>query len=93
MSINPEPGRLDADRVEQAYRDGFWKDERPTDLLARHARERPEAIAAIDAVLIGDTPVLLAPADADDPRLWLRALDDGFTEVADVGSLRILCAP
>ncbi len=48
MSLRPAPGRLEAPRIEQCYRDGYWHDEVVGDLLARHASERPDAIAIID---------------------------------------------
>ena len=48
MSIRPASGRLDAARIQQNYRAGYWHDEVVTDLLARHAQERPDAIAIVD---------------------------------------------
>ena len=48
MKIEPAPGRLDAARIERRHRDGWWRDETVGDLLARHAAERPDAIALID---------------------------------------------
>ena len=48
MIIQPAPGRLDASRIEQCYRDGYWRDEVIGDLLAKHAEERPDAIALVD---------------------------------------------
>ena len=48
MKIEPAPGRLDAARIERCHRDGWWHDETVGDLLARHASERPDAIALID---------------------------------------------
>ncbi len=48
MRIRPASGRLDASRVEQCYQAGYWRDEVVGDLLAKHAEERPEAIAIVD---------------------------------------------
>ena len=48
MTIAPVPGRLDAARIEQCYKAGYWRDEIIADLLAKHARERPDAIAIVD---------------------------------------------
>ncbi len=48
MRIRPAAGRLDALRVEQCYQAGYWRDEVVGDLLAKHAQERPEAIAIVD---------------------------------------------
>ncbi len=48
MKIQPASGRLDAARIEQNYQSGYWHDEVVTDLLAKHAEERPDAIAIID---------------------------------------------
>ncbi len=48
MRIRPASGRLDASRVEQCYQAGYWRDEVVGDLLAKHAEERPEAIAIGD---------------------------------------------
>ena len=48
MKIRPAAGRLDASRIEQCYQAGYWRDEVVGDLLARHADERPDAIAIID---------------------------------------------
>ena len=48
MKIQPAAGRLDAARIEQCYRAGYWRDEVVGDLLARHAEQRPDAIAIID---------------------------------------------
>lgn len=48
MKIQPAAGRLDASRLEQCYQAGYWRDETVGDLLAKHAGERPDAIAIID---------------------------------------------
>ena len=48
MRIQPASGRLDASRIEQCYKAGYWRDEVVGDLLAKLAEERPEAIAIVD---------------------------------------------
>ena len=48
MRIRPASGRLDAARIEQCHQAGYWHDEIVTDLLAKNAEERPDAIAIID---------------------------------------------
>ena len=48
MRILPASGRLDASRIEQCHQAGYWRDEIVTDLLARHAGERPDATAIVD---------------------------------------------
>ena len=48
MSIKPASGRLDAARIEQCYKAGYWRDELVTDVLAQHAKERPDAPAIVD---------------------------------------------
>ena len=48
MSIQPISGRLDEARIEQNHQAGYWQNEVVTDLLAKHAQERPDAIAIVD---------------------------------------------
>ncbi|NQU71328.1 MAG: AMP-binding protein [Rhodospirillales bacterium] len=48
MTIRPAAGRLDSARIEQCYQAGYWRDEVVGDLLAKHATERPDAVAIID---------------------------------------------
>ncbi len=46
--MQPVPGRLDAARIERNHQAGYWRDEIITDLLAKHADDRPDAIAIVD---------------------------------------------
>ncbi|PPR57919.1 MAG: Short-chain-fatty-acid--CoA ligase [Alphaproteobacteria bacterium MarineAlpha4_Bin2] len=48
MKIKPLAGRHDPARIEEAYRIGYWRNELIIDLLAKHARERPDALAIVD---------------------------------------------
>ncbi len=48
MGIQPASGRLDATRIERNHQAGYWRDELVTDLLAKHAKERPDALAIVD---------------------------------------------
>lgn len=48
MTFRPVPGRLDAARIERCHRAGYWRDEVVGDALAKHAEERPDAIAIVD---------------------------------------------
>ena len=48
MKIEPLAGRHDPARIEQTYRAGYWRDELIIDLLAKHAGERPDALAIVD---------------------------------------------
>ena len=48
MSIQPASGRLDTARIEQTHHAGYWHDEVVTDLLAKHAKDQPDAIAIVD---------------------------------------------
>lgn len=75
MAIRPAPGRLDAARIESCYRAGYWRNETVGDLLARHARERPHALAVVD----GDARMSWAELWRSSRRfaLHLRALGIG----------------
>ena len=48
MSIQPASGRLETARIEQNHQAGYWHDEVVTDLLAKHAKDQPDAIAIVD---------------------------------------------
>jgi len=48
LKIEPVAGRHDATRIERTYKAGYWRDELIVDLLAKHANERPDALAIVD---------------------------------------------
>ena len=48
MTIRPAHGRLDRQRIERGYADGYWRAELAYDLIAEHAAQRPHALAVID---------------------------------------------
>jgi len=48
LSIQPASGRLDSARIERNYMAGYWRDKLVTDLLAKHATKRPDALAIVD---------------------------------------------
>ncbi len=84
MTFQPAPGRLDAQRIERCYEAGYWRDEVVGDMLARHAEERPDAIAIVD----GDHRVTWSQLYRSSRRLALHFCALGI-EPGDVVALQL----
>ena len=84
MKFRPEARRLDPQRIEQCYQAGYWHDEIVGDLLAKHAEERPDAIAIVD----GDQRISWADHHRLSQRFALHLRELGV-EPGDVVALQL----
>jgi acyl-CoA synthetase (AMP-forming)/AMP-acid ligase II len=78
------PGRLENERIETCYGNGFWAEEFAFELIAKHAATRPDALAVVD----GDRRVTWAELNLLITRLSLHLSARGIS-TGDVVALQL----